>query len=221
MKLLIFNKRKSVDNRKIHLITYSNADSVISDQFRTIRTNIKFLMDEKKNSVFLITSPGVGEGKSTTAANLAVSIAQQKDSVLLIDANLREPVIQDIFQISNETGLTNVLEGSAILDQAISRTDIKNLDVLTSGTSVLNPTEILGSDVMMNLLNEASTRYNVVLIDSPTILSSTETRVLANQCEGVVLVLEHGKTELENAIESKRILELAHANLLGVIINDK
>ncbi|RDW22415.1 tyrosine protein kinase [Oceanobacillus arenosus] len=218
---MIFNKRKSVDNRKIHLITYSNADSVISDQFRTIRTNIKFLMDEKKNSVFLITSPGVGEGKSTTAANLAVSIAQQKDSVLLIDANLREPVIQDIFQISNETGLTNVLEGSAILDQAISRTDIKNLDVLTSGTSVLNPTEILGSDVMMNLLNEASTRYNVVLIDSPTILSSTETRVLANQCEGVVLVLEHGKTELENAIESKRILELAHANLLGVIINDK
>ncbi|AXI10788.1 polysaccharide biosynthesis tyrosine autokinase [Oceanobacillus sp. 143] len=218
---MILNKRKSVDNRKIHLITYSNADSVISDQFRTIRTNIKFLMDEKKNSVFLITSPGIGEGKSTTAANLAVSIAQQKESVLLIDANLREPIIQNIFQISNETGLTNVLEGNTLLKQAISRTDIKNVDVLTSGSSVLNPTEILGSDAMMNLLNEASARYNVVLIDSPTILRSTETRVLANQCEGVVLVLEHGKTELESAIESKRILELAHANLLGVIINDK
>ncbi|RDW20398.1 CpsD/CapB family tyrosine-protein kinase [Oceanobacillus chungangensis] len=218
---MIFSKRKSVDNRKAHLITYSNADSLISDQFRTIRTNIKFLMDEKKNSVFLITSPGIGEGKSTTAANLAVSIAQQKDKVLLIDANLREPIIQDIFKISNETGLTNVLEGSTLLKQAISRTDIKNLDVLTSGSSVLNPTEILGGDAMMNLLNEASAQYNVVLIDSPTILSSTETRVIANQCEGVVLVLEHGKTEIETAIESKRILELAHANLLGVIINDK
>lgn len=178
-------------------------------------------MEEKKNRVFLITSPGVSEGKSTTVANLAVSIAQQKEKVLLIDANLRDPIIDRIFKIQNIIGLTDVLNGVTTLKQAISRTDIGKLDILTSGSEVSNPTEILGSRDMETILNDVSTMYDIVLIDSPTILKSTETRVLANQCDGAVLVLNRGKTEMEKAVETKRVLDLAHANLLGVILNEK
>ncbi|MGJ9459058.1 CpsD/CapB family tyrosine-protein kinase [Oceanobacillus sp. CF4.6] len=221
MRRLLLNKRHNTIPKKIHLATYSNADSVISDQFRTIRTNLKFLMEEKKNRVFLITSPGVSEGKSTTVANLAVSIAQQKEKVLLIDANLRDPIIDRIFKIQNIIGLTDVLNGVTTLKQAISRTDIGKLDILTSGSEVSNPTEILGSRDMETILNDVSTMYDIVLIDSPTILKSTETRVLANQCDGAVLVLNRGKTEMEKAVETKRVLDLAHANLLGVILNEK
>src|SRR5699024_1028423 len=98
-----------------NLITYSNPESIVSNQFRTIRTNIKFLTGETDSRVFLITSPGPGEGKSTTIANLAVSLAQQKEKVLLIDTNLREPVIDSLFKVSNRLGLTDILNEHATL----------------------------------------------------------------------------------------------------------
>nr|WP_306798551.1 CpsD/CapB family tyrosine-protein kinase [Oceanobacillus saliphilus] len=218
---MVLNKRLPKKHKKIQLVTYLNADSVIADQFRTIRTNLKFLMEEKKSRVFLITSPGENEGKSTTVANLAVSIAQQKEKVLLIDANLRNSMLHQVFKIQNQTGLTDVLKGAISLKQAITFTDIGKLDILTSGPDVSNPTEILGSNDMASLLHDVADMYDIVLIDSPTILKSTETRVLANQCDGAVLVLHRGKTEMDKAVEAKRILDLAHANLLGVIINEK
>lgn len=220
----MLNKRRQKSNlKKRHLITYSNADSIISDQFRTIRTNIKFLKGEKQYRVFLITSPGRGEGKSTTTANLAVSMAQQKEKVLLIDANLREPTIHTIFKVSNEVGLTNVLTGKAMLNDVIDQTGIGKLAVMTSGQMLnnRNPAELMGSDVMTNILNDVSQTYDIVLIDSPTVLRSTETRVLANQCDGVVLVLNRGKTVLEKAEEARKVLELSQATLVGAIINEK
>lgn len=219
---MVLNKRK-LGNRlkKRHLITYSNADSIISDQFRTIRTNIKFLSKGDSDRVFLITSPGRGEGKSAITANLAVSMAQQKEKVLLIDANLREAVIHSIFKLSNEVGLTNVLTGKAMLDDSIYRTGIGKLEILTSGTAqnYHNPAEVLGNDRMITILNEVARAYDIVLIDAPTVLKSTETRVLANQCDGVVLVLNRGKTLLEKADEARRVLELSQSKLVGAIIN--
>lgn len=219
---MLLSKKHKLNSRKIHLATYSHENSVIAEQYRNIRTNIKFITNNKKNSAFLITSADDGEGKSTTIANLAVSIAKQKeDRVLLIDADLRRSILHRIFNISNETGLTNVLKGFIQLEEAIKVTYIDHLDVLTSGTLVSNPTELLGSELMTNLLKHVTAMYDVVLIDSPSLLKSTETRVLANQCSEVILVVNRGKTEMENAIEAKRILELAHAPLMGVIFNDK
>lgn len=213
---MILNRRA---HTKSNLITYSHSDSKIADQFRTIRTNIKFLPGERKNRVFLITSPGKGEGKSTVASNLAVSIAQQNEKVLLIDTNVREPVIQDVFHISNQKGLTDVLTNKATFNEVVYTTGIGQLDVLTSGSTLLNPSELLGNEAMTTLLEASVEEYHVVLIDSPNVLNATETRVLANQCDGVILVIQHGKTELEDISESHRILELAHATLVGAIIN--
>ncbi|MFD1040599.1 CpsD/CapB family tyrosine-protein kinase [Virgibacillus byunsanensis] len=219
---MILNRRSNaVYLKKRNLITYSNSDSIISDQFRTIRANIKFLTGDNDNRIFLITSPGAGEGKSTTIANLAVSMAQQKEKVLLIDANLREPFIHSIFKIPNDVGVTNILEEKVSLEEAIYHTGIGKLDILTSGSTIYNPAEVLGNEVMTQVLKAVSMTYDTVLIDAPTILESTETRILANQCDGVVLVLKRGKTSLEKADEARRVLELSQANLVGAIINHK
>ncbi|ASN06004.1 CpsD/CapB family tyrosine-protein kinase [Virgibacillus necropolis] len=217
----MFKRKRKNAGKRSQLITYSNPDSIVSDQFRAIRTNINFLTEKRKNRIFIITSPGDGEGKSTTTANLAVSMAQQKESILLIDANLRDPIIHDVFKVPNDLGLTSILSGKAKLENIIKRTGIGNLEILTSGANLFNPAELLGNEQMTELLKTVADMYDIVLIDSPPVLESTETRVLANQCDGVVLVLNRGKTELEKTVESRRVLELAHARLVGAIINEK
>lgn len=208
-------------NYKGSLITYSNSDSIISDQFRTIRTNIKFLPGEKKERSILITSPGKGDGKSTTSANLAVSMARQGEKVLLIDANLRDPVIHTIFKISNQIGLTDLLTRKSTFNEVVYQTGIGRLDILTSGSTFLNPAELLESDNMTSLLSSVVNSYSMVLIDSPAVLKSTETRVLANQCDGVVLVVNRRKTKLGKLAESRKLLDLVDAKLVGAIINKK
>lgn len=213
--------RQKATSKKNYLVTYSNPDSMISDQFRAIRTNINFLTEDRKNRLFIITSPGTGEGKSTTTANLAVSMAQQKERILLIDANLREPIIHDIFKVPNDVGLTSILSGKTNLEDAIQKLGIGKLEILTGGATTFNPAELLGNSRMTDLLRVVASTYDIVLIDSSPLLTSTETRVLANQCDGVVLVLGRGKTEIEKTIESRRVLDLAHANLVGAIINEK
>ncbi|MEJ9305999.1 CpsD/CapB family tyrosine-protein kinase [Priestia megaterium] len=207
--------------KKQSLVTYSNPNSVISDQFRTIRANLHFLTKESISKLFLITSPKEGEGKSTMAANLAVSMAQQKDKVLLIDANLRKPVIHDIFNIQNTGGLTGVLENEVTFEEAVYQTRIDNLDILTSGAALSNFVELLGNEKMESLLTRFADCYDAVLIDSPAVLASPETRVLSTYCEGVVLILKRGKTEIEKIEEAKRVLDIAEARLVGVIVNEK
>ncbi|PFP18304.1 tyrosine protein kinase [Priestia megaterium] len=207
--------------KKQSLVTYSNPNSVISDQFRTIRANLHFLTKESTSKLFLITSPKEGEGKSTMAANLAVSMAQQKDKVLLIDANLRKPIIHDIFNIQNTGGLTGVLENEVTFEEAVYQTRIENLDILTSGAAFSNFVELLGNEKMESLLTRFAACYDAVLIDSPAVLTSPETRVLSTYCEEVVLILKRGKTEIEKIEEAKRVLDIAEAKLVGVIVNEK
>jgi len=213
--------KKTQLSRPRGLITYSNSDSIIADQFRAIRTNIKFLPVEKKNRVILITSPDKGDGKSTSIANLAVSMAQQHEKVLLIDANLRAPVIHNMFTISNQVGLTDLLTGKATFNDVVYETDIGKLDVLTSGPAFLNPSELLESEKMKDFLMNVASSYDIVLIDSPPVLKAAETRVVANQCDGVVLVVKRGKTKLERLAESRKLLKLVDAKLIGAIINEK
>lgn len=202
-------------------LSKAGPETVTSDQFRMIRTNIKFLPGERENKIFLITSPGRKEGKSTTTANLAVSLAQQKDKVLLIDANIREPTIQRIFDIPSQVGLTDILTNKRRFDEVVYPTGIGELDVLVSGSTFYNPAELLGNETMTYLLNVVVRMYNVVLIDAPSILTTTETRVLSNQCDGVILVLQRGKTKIDKIVEARRILDLSHGKLVGSIMNKR
>lgn len=214
------SKRKvAAARQKRNLIVYSNPDSIIAEQFRTLRTNVHFLNGGKK-SILLLTSPSSSEGKSTAAGNLAVSMAQQKEKVLLIDANLRDPHIHFIFKIPNEKGLADVLSGYENLQDAVYQTEIGKLAILTSGHLNANPAELLGSDSMEKLFQQALEDYDVILIDSPSVLEVTDTKLLANKSDGVILVIGEGKTAIEKATEAKKALEFAKAKIYGVILNE-
>lgn len=170
--------------------------------------------------MILITSPKSGEGKSTTAANLAVSMAQQDEKVLLIDANLRRPAVHLIFKLPNSVGLTEVLTGNTNFEEAVTNTEIGKLDILSSGSVTNNPSELLASQAMKELLHKAANKYDVVLIDSAPVLELTDTKLFASQCDGVLLVLHQGNTQIEDAAEAKKVLEFAKADVSGVILNE-
>ncbi|MFS0861513.1 CpsD/CapB family tyrosine-protein kinase [Fredinandcohnia sp. 179-A 10B2 NHS] len=200
--------------------THTFPESLISEQYRSIRTNIQFINGVKKNQSILITSPGRKEGKSITAANLAISLAQQKERVLLIDTNLIKPSLHSIFGIDNTTGLTDVLNGKLSLEEAVTGTEIGRLEVLPSGSIPFNSSELLGSIMMYELVAKALKLYNVVLIDSNSFLELSGTKILASMCDGVILVVKSGKTDTKKAIETKRLLNLAKAKIIGVVLNN-
>ncbi|MDQ0242542.1 capsular exopolysaccharide synthesis family protein [Bacillus fengqiuensis] len=203
------------------LVSHISPNSIVSEQYRTIRTNIYFLSVDHKYKTLLITSPGYKEGKSTTVTNLAISMVQQGEKVLVIDADLRKPTLHTTFNIDNTVGLTTVLIGETNLGEGVKQTEIQGLDIMTSGPVPSNPAELLSSTTFDKVLESIQEIYTVVLFDSPPVLELTDARILANKCEGTILVVGSGKTQMEEAIETKRLLGLARANCIGVILNKK
>ncbi|MGX1901375.1 CpsD/CapB family tyrosine-protein kinase [Thermolongibacillus altinsuensis] len=203
------------------LITKTDPKSPISEQYRTIRTNIQFSVVDRTLRSLMVTSSAPAEGKSTTVANLAVVFAQQGKKVLLVDADMRKPTVHYTFRQDNHVGLTNVLTKQATLQTAIKETDVENLYVLTSGPIPPNPAELLASQAMENLLAEAYEQFDLVLFDTPPVLAVTDAQILANQCDGTILVIHSGKTEIEAAQKAKELLLAAKGKLLGVVLNQK
>ncbi|EHL78260.1 CpsD/CapB family tyrosine-protein kinase [Bacillus smithii] len=213
-------KTKKIDNKR-KLIAKLNPKSPISEQYRTIRTNIQFASADGELRSFMVTSASQGEGKSTTAANLAIVFAQQGKRVLLVDSDLRKPTMHYTFRVTNTVGLTNVLTRQASLVEAVQATDVEKLDLLSSGPIPPNPAELLSSRMMEQMLAEAYKQYDLVIFDSPPVLAVTDAQVLANQCQGTVLVVKSGVTELESALKAKELLQAAKAKLLGAVLNNK
>ncbi|MED2972864.1 CpsD/CapB family tyrosine-protein kinase [Fictibacillus sp. B-59209] len=214
--------RKTISNlTQRSLITHNNPKSPISEQYRTIRTNIQFSSIDTDYKTLMVTSAGPGEGKSTTVANLAVVLAQQGKSVLLVDGDLRKPTVHYTFKVSNIQGVTNVLTRQITLEDAVQETNVEDLYVLPSGPVPPNPSELLNSKAMEVLVEEANNKYDYVLFDSPPVLAVTDAQVLSSRCDGVVLVTSSGKTEKEEALKAKELLENANAKILGVVLNGK
>ncbi|MCG5102613.1 CpsD/CapB family tyrosine-protein kinase [Oceanobacillus alkalisoli] len=214
------NQSKASSNVR-HLITKVNPKSPISEQYRTVRTNMQFSSVDNDLKSFLVTSSGPAEGKSSTTANLAIVYAQQGKRVLLVDADLRKPTMHYTFRLDNLRGLSNVLVGEISLEEAVNGTDIDTLDVMTCGPIPPNPSELLGSRKMETLLKEAKLSYDLVIFDTPPVLAVTDAQILANIVDGSVLVVRSGSTEIEPAQKAKEALEPAKAKLLGVVLNDR
>ena len=221
VKRLKFNKKKpNINSNKRNLITYFNSLSPISEQYKTIRTNIQFSTDQGIRSI-VVTSSGPGEGKSTTVANLAVTFAQQGKKTLLIDGDLRKPTVHYTFQVENQSGLTNVLTKRDDLLSCIQQTEVDHLSVLTTGPIPPNPAELLGSQAMKELLNHAMENFDMILIDTPPVLAVTDAQILANQCDGTILVIKSGETQVDAAMKAKELLIAANGKLLGTVLNQK
>ncbi|MHC0036455.1 CpsD/CapB family tyrosine-protein kinase [Pseudoneobacillus sp. C159] len=214
-------KKKTISKNERSLITFHSPRAAISEQYRTIRTNIEFSSVDESIRTLLVTSSGPSEGKSTTVANLAVVFAQQGKKVLLIDADLRKPTVQYTFQVDNVNGLTNVLTKQSTLEKAVNQSEVEHLSILTSGPIPPNPAELLGSQAMEELLAHAVEEYDLVIFDTPPVLAVTDAQILANKCNGTILVVNSGKTEIEPAMKAKELLLSSKGKLLGVVLNQK
>ena len=210
----------SLDNKR-KLISKYNPKSPISEQYRTIRTNIQFAGVDREIRTIMVTSSNPGEGKSTTAANLAVVFSQQGKRTLLVDADMRKPTVHYTFNLNNTIGLTNVLTRKMELMEAVNITDDKNLFVLPSGPIPPNPAELLGSKRMKDTMEDIQKEFDIVIMDTPPVLAVTDAQIIANYCDGTVLVVSSGNTEIDNAQKAKEVLSNTSTKLLGAVLNQK
>ena len=214
-------KQKALESGKRNLITTFNPKSPISEQYRTIRTNIQFSMVDKELKTLACTSAMPRDGKSTTIANLAVTIAQQGQQVLLVDADLRKPTVHQIMEVKNQYGLTSLLTKKESPKTAILPTQrANNLHILPSGPIPPNPSELLGSKVMEDLILELSKIYDLILFDTPPVLAVTDAQILGSRCDGVIIVIRCHQTEKKDLVKAKELLDRTNVNVIGVIINE-
>lgn len=214
-------KRSRMNTKMRHLITKLSPRSPVSEQYRTVRTNLQFAMVDKELEALVVTSSGPEEGKSMTTANLAVVYAQQGKKVLLIDADLRKPTVHYTFRLDNLQGLSSVLVGEESFEDAINTTDVENLDVISCGPIPPNPSELLGSRRMQAVLQKAKEFYDVVIFDTPPVLAVTDAQILTNIADGALLVIRSNQTEFEAVERAKDALNTSHGKLLGTVLNDR
>ncbi len=201
------------------LIFQADSHSIRAEAYRRLRTNLQFLQLSGRKGSIVVTSSIAAEGKSTTSINLATTLADAGQSVLLIDADLRRPSVATYLNLDGSAGLTDVIIGRASLADVVQPLGRGNLHVLTSGRIPPNPSELLGSEPMEKLLAEATSNYDMVILDSPPLLPVTDSALLSRFCGGVLLVVGSGsvtRPELATAIAS---LEAVDASILGLVLN--
>jgi capsular exopolysaccharide synthesis family protein len=222
VKALVREKAKIA--RKVvsrSLMAHLHPGHRISEQFRSIRNNIQFASEGRAIRTIVVTSPADGDGKSTSAVNLAISMAQRGERVLLVDANFRAPMLHKLFGSQMSPGLSSVLANHLTLGEAVQQTEIECLDLLTSGVHQSSSSDMLDSHRMKEVLESATAEYDRVVIDCPAVLSAPDTNALVNKCDGVVLLLRCGKTTHAKALEAKQALTFAGANIVGAILNKR
>jgi capsular exopolysaccharide synthesis family protein len=201
-------------------ITCLDSQGHAAEAYRTVRTAVFFGAPKTEAKTILVTSATPGEGKSTTASNLAIAMAQAGQRVLLVDADFRRPMQNTIFQLNHEDlGLSSVLAECVELEEAIKPTDIENLDVLTCGPHVSNPSELLNSGGFAEVLDRLAERYDRVLLDSPPVGPVTDAQILAGICQVTILVLNTEKSRRNAVSHAYESLRAVNAHVMGVIVN--
>lgn len=203
------------------LYAYMNAGSALSEQYRTVRTNLLFSLEKHKKHALAVVSPEKGDGKSVTCTNLAISLAQQGSKVLLIDGDMRSPSLHTMFNVKNTTGLSTVLNKACRIEEAIQNTPVGRLDLLPSGPVPYNPTELADSQAMQNLIALALEEYSFLLIDTPAVNFYSDAKIISNHCDQLIMVVNSGKTAAEKALKAKKSLSEVQADFLGIILNHR
>jgi non-specific protein-tyrosine kinase len=201
------------------LITLRDPGSAAAEAYRTLRTNILFSSLDRPLHTILATSSAPNEGKSTTLANLAVTMAEAEQRVLLVDCDLRRPSLHAIFGLPNEHGLTSALLEQAETALPVQSTSVPGLRLLPSGPLPPRPADLLGSRRMGALIERLRREADIVLFDTPPVVAVTDAAVLAPRVDGVLLVLHAGQTRRDRAREARQILDKVKANVVGVVLN--
>lgn len=220
--MLKFNKRSG--SNSIHttdstkLLTASSTFAV-KEAYNSIRTNLLFTQQGEKCPIFVITSPTANNGKTINSANLAINFAQMGKKTLVIDADMRNPSLHKLFSLSSRNGLSEILAG--LTDNiTVTKTDIENLSILTSGKIPPNPTELLSSTRMDKLLDFVKEHYDCVFIDTPPINIVTDATVFAQKATGYILIVKTDTTNVPELKTAVSTLQGINASILGFILND-
>lgn len=207
------------------LITYRNPKSPISEVFRTLRTNIQFMNINKKLKTLLVTSTLPGEGKSWVASNLAITFAQAKKKVVLIDADMRKGRQYSIYGVSPRPGLSNYLAeskencGIEEIEKYVQETEVENLYIIPAGNVPPNPSELLITPQMINLLNQLSSKYDIVIVDAPPCELVTDAAILSRIVDSTIIVTAHKYTKKANLQRTIKSIKNVGGNIAGVVLN--
>lgn len=207
----MFKKRKSP------LVVKDQPDSPASEAYRILRTNMHFIDPDNPPKSIVITSPWYADGKSTVVSNLAISMANMGKRTILVDADLRKPVLHKFFDVHNKVGLTNLLLEEAGLEEVIRKTDVAGLSLISSGAIPPNPAELLHSKKMLDFIQKLRNSADMVLFDSPPLTPVTDAVILSSRVEGVLLVVDC-RASRKLILHAKEILENGKINLLGAIV---
>ncbi|HHS97574.1 MAG TPA: polysaccharide biosynthesis tyrosine autokinase [Chloroflexi bacterium] len=206
---------------KPDLITLTDPRSPAAEAYRTLRTNLTFAGLDKPIETLVVTSAAPGEGKSTTLANLAVTMAQGERRTILVDADLRRPSLHEIFEVPNSQGLTTMfVDQDALKEPPLAETGVENLLLLPSGPLPPNPADLLGSRRMEQVIAALRERADLVLFDAPPVIAVTDAAVLGTKVDGVLLVVRAGHTRREHAQRAKELLERVHVRVIGAVLTN-
>lgn len=200
-------------------IALRNPKSPITEAYRTLRSNLVFTGIGIKTPAVLVSSPGVGEGKSSTVANLAITMAQTGKRVILVDTDLRRPVLHHIFELEGGPGLTDVMLGNCSLEEALYPTEVEGLRVMPCGPLPPNPAELIDSQQMAAIIEELKQRADIIFFDSPPLVPVTDAMLLSTYCDKVLLVCGSGETSRQALARARQLLDNARAPVAGVVLN--
>lgn len=202
------------------MVTREDPKSPVSEAYRMLRTNILYSKTDGEVETILVSSPGPGEGKSTTVTNLAITFANLEKKTLLVDVDLRKPVVHRMFTIDRDPGMSHYLSGHENnIDKLVHKTEIENLSVITAGISPPNPSELLGSDRMTRFVEELKNHWDVILFDSPPLIAVTDATTLSQILDSMVLVVKAGVTPKDSFLRALSSLKKVKTTLTGVVLN--
>lgn len=201
------------------LYVHEKPKSTISEKFRGIRSNIMFSNAENEIGSLLVTSEKIGSGKSTISANIAVTYAQAGYKTLIIDGDMRKPTQHYIFDLPNNSGLSNLIINKATYSDSLKETNVDNLAILTAGPTPPNPSELIASSKFETIFNELSDHYDFIVIDTPPVNTVTDAQVYAQTVKNCVLVIDAEKNNKIEVKKAKDLLNKADGKLLGAVLN--
>lgn len=201
------------------LVVLDDPRSFAAEAYRVLRNNLHYAKPDEPLRRILVTSAGPGEGKSTTAANLALALAQSDRSVLLVEADLRRPNVHTLFRQPSAPGLSSYLVGDALLEAVLLKSAVPNLSLVACGPIPPNPAELLASRRMQAFLVTVAERFDVVILDSPPVLATSDACALAPHVDGVLLIVDSGRTPQMLLTRAKERIEAVRGRVIGAVLN--